>query len=518
MILEKRKSAGSANYFLGSATSGANDGIVLGYNSDSVVIHKQGTSSYSKDSAVESYANSQEKARLFTFTHSATEGKKTYINGILAAADSLNTASLSGVTTLAIGKGYTGEIGEIVIFTRAIKGSERKAVEDYLGKKWSRKINRESAASCLNGTVIDTGCDSSLASCSISASGVGATVSPAATPTSLNCNGAHYNTSSQVNYTCIAGTGTITSGSCSCADGYDIATGCNSCAAGYTGSGSGSSLVCSFVASCSISIAGVATPTTVSHGSSRSLICNAAGYSGIAGPTYNCDNGNLNAGGTACACDTGRDIATNCVSCLSGHTEVSGVCTLSCTSSVTPTTYNGKTVSRFLTSGGTFSCPTSRNIEVLVVGGGGAGVVYAASYPIVANEVYNITVGAGGAAPGTGCMGNDGTSSNFGTLTALGGGGGGGGYTYVYPCTGTRAVRNGRNGGSGGGSANNSTIFPSAGNGIQTAQTNETAHYGNSSGVITGPCSGLSSFTRCGGSGGGGSGRAGGSGIVIIAY
>ena len=579
IVLEKRKSSGSNNYFLGSASAGANDSILLGYGSDSVVVHKQGSNSYAADSAVEGYSDSKEKARLFVFTHSATEGKKTYINGTLASEDSSNTAPLSGVATLAIGKGYVGEIGEIAIFTKALRVSERKAVEDYLGKKWSRKVNREAAPRCLVGAVTDSGCDAALASCTVSATGVSATVGPASSPAPLNCNAANYDPSSSVNYTCINGTGTITGGSCTCIAGYDISTGCTSCLSGYLPSGSGSSLVCTPAASCSVSVTGVATPTTVNHGDSNTLTCNAAGYSGLAGPTYNCVNGNLNLGGTPCQCAAGRDIANNCA-CLSGYTEVAGVCeqdcavpnsTLGitdgtkvvkgttskncnvtnytgeitytcgsggainitantcaapCTASVSSTTYNGKTVFTFLASGGTFSCPSPRNIEVLVVGGGGAGnsstdgpsagggggggVVYAAAYPIVVNFSYSPVIGAGGAAPGSGCMGNDGGSSNFGTLTALGGGGGGGGYTFVYPCTGTKSTRSGRNGGSGGGASNNSTTLAPPGNSIQTAQTNQTAHYGNASGSVTAPCTGLSLFNRCGGSGGGGAGSVGG--------
>ena len=84
--------------------------------------------------------------------------KKTYINGVLAAQSS-DTSQLSGITSLAIGKSYRGEIGEIVIFTRALKIEESRAIEDYAGKKWTRKILRDSSPTCINGVVTDTNCD-----------------------------------------------------------------------------------------------------------------------------------------------------------------------------------------------------------------------------------------------------------------------------------------------------------------------------------------------------------------------
>ena len=90
-------------------------------------------------------SSSSDTARIFTFVSDSTNGKKTYINGILAAQSS-DTTKLSNITTLAIGKGYTGEIGEIAIFTRALKAEERKSTEDYLGKKYGTKINRTTTA------------------------------------------------------------------------------------------------------------------------------------------------------------------------------------------------------------------------------------------------------------------------------------------------------------------------------------------------------------------------------------
>ncbi len=119
VVLEKRQSSASDNYFIGAPSTNPNDNLLLGYSNDATVIHKQGSNAYTtQDSTVSAYADSTDKPRLFTFISDSVDGKKTYINGVLAAQDPSNTAKLSGITSLEIGKDYTGEIGEIAIFTR----------------------------------------------------------------------------------------------------------------------------------------------------------------------------------------------------------------------------------------------------------------------------------------------------------------------------------------------------------------------------------------------------------------
>jgi hypothetical protein len=105
-------------------------------------------------------------------------------------------------------------------------------------------------------------------------------------------------------------------------------------------------------------------------------------------------------------------------------------------------------------SSGTFTPAVGLSCDILVVagggggasdlgGGGGAGGVLAfAAQGLTANTGYTATVGAGGAAQTTGSTnGNNGSNSQFGSLTASVGGGGGAHYDT-----------NGLAGGSGGGS------------------------------------------------------------------
>ncbi len=424
-VLEQRESSKSGNYFIGDSSSGnestTNKNLVLGYSADGTIKHSQ-SSDNSYTSSISSYSSSNGKPRVFTFVHDKASGKKTYINGLLAAT-STDTNHLSGMTTLTIGKSYQGQIGEVVMFARALTTEERQSVEDYLGKKWNSKILRSVGSSsssggiggsCVGGTVSDSGC---LTACTVTA-----------------------------------------------------ATGI--------------------------------TDTTVGGGTG-SLTCNtAANFTGSL--PYTCLNGVFAyTGATSCSCATGYT--------ASGSTCVTSACTggTESTATVSGITYKVHT----FTSDGSLSCPTSRSAEVLVVGGGGSGgsanpnagggggggggVVYSASYTLSTSS-YTVTVGAGGAGVAAtvappGVPGNNGGDSSFGTLTAKGGGGGGALYNNST----------GLSGGSGGGGS----WFASGGSSTQTAQANQTAHYGSVGGTST--------AQACGAGGGGAGGTASGTGNCI---
>ena len=320
MILEKRKAAG-ANLFLKSIDGSNNDDnkLKLGYSNDNTVVHSQNNTSYTFDSQVVSYADSTDKPRLFTFVQSSTTGKRTYINGSLAAQDATNTAQLSGITSIGLGKDYTGEI---VIFTRALKTEELQSVQDYGSKKWTRPNNSNSAPSCVNSTgignytVTDSGCDLSSAPCAISEPGFSA-ASVAATSSAITapCTADTANYGGSVTYTCTSGTLNVT-GRCTPAAGCSAQT-----------------------------IVGATSQTTaIAHSASGSIACNASNYSGAA-LNYTCSNGSLTpapscanncaagyTGSTCSSCSSaGFDPAQSCTACLSGYDLVSGACLQKCT-------------------------------------------------------------------------------------------------------------------------------------------------------------------------------------------
>ncbi len=331
-----------------------------------MIAHNQNSTNYAVSPKVSAYADSTDKARLFTFVQDSTGGKKTYINGILAAEDATNTAQLSGVTTLAIGKGYTGEIGEIAIFTKALTNESRKTVEDYLGKKWTRKLNRSSAntaatgggsdsnPTCLNGIVTEGGCDNACSTSVVTGISTPTQVNDGASGT-LTCNSAA-GYSGSVTYNCSngnlnpVGSCAVTACSITGVTGFNDKTGLayaasataisSPCQAGYTGSptytcttaGAASITGSCTPIACSITgVSGFNNTTGLAYAESATAISSAcqAGYSGT--PTYTCTS--------------------------SGAASISGSCTTTTCSITGVTGFNDKTGLAYAASATAISSP-----------------------------------------------------------------------------------------------------------------------------------------------------------------
>ncbi len=474
IVLEKRKSANSDNYFLGSLGSGSNNSLALGYNSNSSVVHAQGSNSYGSN--VSSYSQSRDAPRVFTFI-SNSDGKKTYINGLLAS-QSVDTSQLTGISEVGIGERYVGEIGEIVIFTRGLKDDERTSIENYVAQKFSMKLPRSTApsGSCVGYTITPNGCDLSSATCNINQTGLTATVAATSSSTSISCNP---NYIGSVTYTCISGvpnvSGTCTAVSncnsvsragvlatmtaahgatanssctdtpyftgtssftcdngsqvdisvCSCATGY-TGSDCRTCDSGYGDNGSGG---CGL--KCLVSVSGAASSASVNPGSSTLACSSSSNYAGTAF-SYTCSGGATITGN--CACASGHSFSGG--SCVSS----SAPCAVTGGGTTDVTTVPGSTIHVF-TSNGTLSCATSKSAQVLVVGGGGGGSAdvgggggggQVSSSSLTINTSATITVGAGGArgynrvGNSTGGGNTGGTSSIVSgstTISALGGSG-----------------------------------------------------------------------------------------------
>lgn len=415
IILEKRQSSNSNNYFFGQNPTGtANQNIALGYSADGAVLHSQGSNSYTSN--ISSYASTTDRPRMFVFIHDSTQGKKTYIDGVLAA-QSADTTPLTGITTnLPIGKSYTGEIGEIAIFTRALKAEERKSIEDYLGKKWSAKILRESVpgGSCTTGMVTGSGCTMACSTSAFTGASSPASIADGQTAT-VTCGQTGY--SGTTSLTCSGGG--LTGSACPCDSGN-----------GYVPSGG------SCVQQCTVSVNG-SNVTSVASGVTQ-VACNAGGNYGTTPLTFAACSGSAITG--SCACVTGYTGST-CGSCDTANDynipSWETVCRHKCTVNGVTGINNG-TKADYTTTSRTFSCNatgytgstinyTCDGTNFAVVGAAcGSTPLYVVlssgtSYTVPAGytQAKVWAVGAGGG--GGGATSNDGTA---------GGGGGAGGVAY----------------------------------------------------------------------------------------
>jgi len=567
-VLEQRESSKSSNYFIGDSSSAnesvTNANLTLGYSADGTIKHSQ-SSDNSYTSSISTYAQSMGKPRVFSFVHDSSAGKKTYINGVLAASSS-NTSNLTNMTSLKIGKSYKGQIGEIIIFNRALTTEERQSVEDYLGKKWGSTILRGSTSgSCSSGIVTNDGCK---LKCTVPTTTGITTTSVEDGSGSLTCNSSQ-NFSGSLGYSCSSGVFSRTdSATCGCATGYVL---------------SGSSCT---VSTCTVPSTTGITTATVNSGSG-SLTCDSANnFSTALALPYTCSNGTFTyTGNSTCSCADGYTLSGS--SCVITSVSCSGG-TIS-----TPTIFGTSYKVHTFTSSGTLTCTAGGKADILVVagggggggdaagGGGGGGVVYKSSQSIASGSI-SITVGSGGiAGVGTNAtIATNGGNSSFGSsIIAIGGGAGGrynggsgssggsgGGGAYIGGSSGAGTSGQGNSGGSGGSSnakaaggggggaggagvaGGNDSTSSYGGSGIGYSMVSESISYyggGGGGGRFDGSgqsasnvgnggggqgstgCSGVSAVAGTSNTGGGGGGAAagcqnkgaaGGSGIVVVRY
>jgi hypothetical protein len=339
-ILEKRMSANSGvdNYLLGQDGS-----FALGYESDASIIQSHGEGSSSTNQAsIESLSSYSNKPRMITFTHSSVDGNKIYINATLANEDNSNEAKahLSGITFLAIGKGYNGEIGEIAIFNRKLTTSERQEVENYLSKKWRAPNNRDSFPICTSGTITSSGCDASCPAPTISGITSSASIANGSS-NSYSCNASGY-TGSTPTYSCVNGSLSPTPTTTDCSN--------NGCSSGY------SLISGECVRRCSVSVNG-SNITDIDLGITQVSCSSSGNYSGTPFTFSACD-GNPITG--SCACATGYSGA-NCDSCdaVNGYVDSGGSCVLAtCDVDATLGVVESGTVDF---GSGSFNCDTTKN-------------------------------------------------------------------------------------------------------------------------------------------------------------
>lgn len=142
-IVDKRTSSKNHNYFIAGSGSAPNQNLVLGYNSNSSIMHSH--SSNDLTHAIAGY--NQDVVRIHTFEFNMS-GKKYYLNGGESADESDNVTNPIGAFNsptigryLAAPSYYQGDIAEIIIFNKILKRNERQAIEEYLSKKYEVVLN-----------------------------------------------------------------------------------------------------------------------------------------------------------------------------------------------------------------------------------------------------------------------------------------------------------------------------------------------------------------------------------------
>jgi len=284
-ITEKRVATNASvdNYLLGESCS-----FGIGYQSGTTIIQTHSESASDDNQAsIESLSSYSNKPRILTFTHSGTDGNKIYINATLANEDTSSNATthLSGLTTLAIGKGFNGEIGEIVIFSRNLKSTERKDVENYLSDKWNAPNNRESNSSCTTGIILSTGCEASCAAPNVNGITSSATISDTSS-SQYACNETGYQGNTPT-YTCSSGSLSPTPAITDCTD--------NTCASGYLEIGN------QCIQGCVVDTISGTSKSGLTVTDTTAVICDETGYDSSTIAT--CSSGNTISG--TCGCDDG---------------------------------------------------------------------------------------------------------------------------------------------------------------------------------------------------------------------
>ncbi len=143
IIVEQRRGSDSSSYFIGSTAGGSDQGLILGYRSDTAITFATYANDY--DATVSAYSTPTPVIHVFSYTGAT---RTYYKNGASVTLNDLGggtniAAPLAAYATGLIGAFipadayyYNGDIGEVIIFAKSLKVEERKSIESYLSRKW----------------------------------------------------------------------------------------------------------------------------------------------------------------------------------------------------------------------------------------------------------------------------------------------------------------------------------------------------------------------------------------------
>ncbi len=144
-IVYQRRAAQSNAYLLAGTSSSTNQNLHVGYSANTTTIFNQFNNDLS--ATVAGYLSPIPEIDVYWFNSAV--GKNLYVNGASIIASTTAPAQ-TGLSTSypgasiggrASGNNFSGDIAEIIMFTKALSTQERKDVEQYLGKKWGITVS-----------------------------------------------------------------------------------------------------------------------------------------------------------------------------------------------------------------------------------------------------------------------------------------------------------------------------------------------------------------------------------------
>lgn len=130
-----RDTNASNNYFIGTQTAAANQGLHLGFNTDTQARLGQ----YSNDLNATVGAQADNSVGVFWGRLDSTSGKKVYFNNVSSTDATTTTLSAPGQGVIGRGfdtNGFDGQIAELIVYDRALSDAEIDLIESYLLEKW----------------------------------------------------------------------------------------------------------------------------------------------------------------------------------------------------------------------------------------------------------------------------------------------------------------------------------------------------------------------------------------------
>ncbi len=150
LVVQRREavSSGLFNPILGSSTALlVNTALSIGHDGDTKLLISQGDTGDGFTVPIDGFVTI--KPELHTIINSATttaDNIEHFLNGSMSISTltTVGDDTLGALSSYANGRigqhntdRFAGDIGEIIIYNRALKAEERRSVNDYLAKKWS---------------------------------------------------------------------------------------------------------------------------------------------------------------------------------------------------------------------------------------------------------------------------------------------------------------------------------------------------------------------------------------------